>query len=114
MGVMILTSAHALGPHERRGGELASAPVRIGHGCWIGARAVLLPGVTVGDGCVIAAGAVVRADCTADTLYAGVPAQAVRRLDGQATPARFVRANTRSLYEAATTSSLSHGNCAST
>ena len=90
MGVMLLTSSHELGPHERRAGELETGPIRIGDGCWIGARAVLLPGVTVGDGCVIAAGAVVREDCAPDTLYAGVPARAVRRLDGPRT-GRFTR-----------------------
>ena len=107
MGVMLLTSGHELGPHERRGGELASAPIRIGDGCWIGSRAVVLPGVTVGDGCVIAAGAVVRADCAPDTLYAGVPARPVRRLDEAPAAGRFARAADQ---EGATTSSLSHGN----
>src|SRR4051794_7000278 len=35
IGVMFLTSSHELGAHERRAGELASAPVRVGDGCWI-------------------------------------------------------------------------------
>ena len=55
-------------------------PIEIGDGCWIGARATILPGVTIGDGVVIAAGAVVVSDCEDDTLYAGVPARAVRKL----------------------------------
>jgi maltose O-acetyltransferase len=92
MGVMLVTSEHALGPHERRGGEVTGSALRIGDGCWIGARAVLLPGATVGDGCVIAAGALVRGDCEPDTLYAGVPARAVRRLDEEEPrTARFQR-----------------------
>jgi maltose O-acetyltransferase len=95
MGVMILTSEHALGPHERRGGEVVGTPVRVGDGCWIGARAVLLPGATVGDGCVIAAGADVRGDCEPDTLYAGVPARPVRRLDDEPRPGRFQRSTRR-------------------
>jgi len=71
--------------HGVEGRPHKQAPIHIGDGCWIGARAVILAGVTVGDGCVIAAGAVVREDCAPDTLYAGVPARAVRCLDEPAT-----------------------------
>lgn len=80
MEVMFATSGHEIGDHERRAGALTAAPIRVGDGCWIGARAVILAGVTIADGCVIAAGAIVRADCEADTLYAGVPARAVKKL----------------------------------
>lgn len=50
-------------------------PVRIGDDVWIGARAVVLPGVTIGDHSVIAAGAVVRSDVPAWTIAGGVPAR---------------------------------------
>ncbi len=79
--VMILTSSHRIGDHARRAAAHDGGPVRIGNGCWIGARATVLPGVTVGDGCVVAAGAVVTADCDPDGLYAGVPARRVRELE---------------------------------
>jgi maltose O-acetyltransferase len=78
--VMILTSTHDQGPPDRRAGALASAPITVGDGCWIGSRALLLPGVTVGDGAIIAAGAVVHADCDPHTLYAGVPARSIRHI----------------------------------
>jgi maltose O-acetyltransferase len=52
--------------------------VRIGDRCWIGARATILPGVSIGDGTVVAAGAVVTKDCEPDALYAGVPARRLR------------------------------------
>lgn len=81
IGVTVLTSTHTIGPPERRAGQLVSRPVTVGDGCWIGSNVVLLPGVTVGAGCVIAAGAVVRADCDPDTMYAGVPASPVRTLE---------------------------------
>lgn len=55
-------------------------PITVGDGCWIGARAVILPGVTIGDGCVIAAGAVVSKDCAPNGMYAGVPARRIREL----------------------------------
>jgi acetyltransferase-like isoleucine patch superfamily enzyme len=53
-------------------------PVRIGNHVWIGARAVVLKGVTVGDGAVIGAGAVVTQNVPPNTMVAGVPARAIR------------------------------------
>ena len=79
--VLVLTGSHDLGDHDRRAGTPRSAPVRIEDGAWIGARAVILPGVTVGAGAVVAAGAVVTEDVPPDTLVAGVPAVERRRLD---------------------------------
>ncbi len=78
--VMVLTGTHELGPGDRRSGPLTTAPVRIGAGAWIGARATLLPGVEVGEGAVIAAGAVVAADVPAHTVAGGVPATRIRDL----------------------------------
>ena len=78
--VMFCTSTHELGGPEQRAAERTDKPVVVGDGCWIGTRAVLLPGVTVGDGCVIAAGAVVTSDCEPHGVYAGVPAKRVRDL----------------------------------
>jgi tetrahydrodipicolinate N-acetyltransferase len=57
------------------------APVRIGDRVWIGTRAVVLKGVTVGDGAVLAAGAVVVRDVPPRTVVAGVPARVVGRAD---------------------------------
>jgi maltose O-acetyltransferase len=81
MRALFITSTHHPGGPECRAGPLTGAPVTIGDGCWIGSQAVLLPGVTVGDGCIIASGSVVRADCEPHTMYAGVPARAIRPLD---------------------------------
>ncbi|WP_249354641.1 DapH/DapD/GlmU-related protein [Rhodococcus sp. USK13] len=53
----------------------------VGDGCWIGAGAIILPGVTVGEGCVVGAGAVVTRDCSPNGLYVGSPARRVRDLD---------------------------------
>jgi carbonic anhydrase/acetyltransferase-like protein (isoleucine patch superfamily) len=67
--------------HELQGGRLAStAPIAIGNHVWIGTRAMILKGVSVGDGAVVAAGAVVTRDVPAGSLVAGVPAE-VRRTD---------------------------------
>ena len=59
-------------------GKPATAPVVIGNHVWIGARAVILKGVTIGDGAVIAAGAVVQRDVPAGALVGGVPARVIR------------------------------------
>jgi maltose O-acetyltransferase len=88
MGVMFATSTHELGPHRERAGDLTSAPIVVGDGCWIGTSAVVLSGVTIGDGAVVAAGAVVVDDVEPDTVVGGVPARVLRRLseDGAEVP----------------------------
>lgn len=84
MQTAIVTSTHELGVAGRRSGNWGVQPVTIEDGCWIGARALILPGVTIGRGSVIAAGAVVTCDCEPDRLYGGVPAQIVRDLERSA------------------------------
>ena len=54
------------------------APINIGKKVWIGARAIILKGVTIGDGAVIAAGAVVVKDVPASALVGGNPARVIR------------------------------------
>jgi maltose O-acetyltransferase len=78
--VLVLTQTHHLADSVRRAGELTSAPVSIGTGSWIGARAVILPGVDVAPGAVVASGAVVTTDVARDTLVGGVPARPIRAL----------------------------------
>jgi acetyltransferase-like isoleucine patch superfamily enzyme len=53
-------------------------PVRIGNDVWIGMRAVILAGVTIGDGAIIGAGAVVTQDVPARCTASGNPARIVR------------------------------------
>jgi acetyltransferase-like isoleucine patch superfamily enzyme len=66
--------------HGVEGRPHRQAPVRIGDGCWIGARAIILPGVTLGRRVLVAAGAVVTRDVPDDSLVAGNPARVVRTL----------------------------------
>jgi len=54
--------------------------VVIGRNVWIASRAIILPGVTLGDGSVVAAGSVVTKNVEANTLVAGVPAKLIRYL----------------------------------
>ena len=79
--VTLVTGGHAIGTHESRAGKHCPAPIHIGEGVWIGARATVLPGVTIGAGAVIAAGALVTKDVSADTLVGGVPAHFIRTLE---------------------------------
>lgn len=79
----ILTSANPNGPHNKlsRVYPKMTAPVTIGHDTWIGARATILPGVTIGNYCVVAAGSVVNKDVPDYTLVAGIPAKKVKALN---------------------------------
>ncbi len=58
-----------------------SGPVKIGAGVWVGAGAIILPGVEIGNKAVIAAGAVVNKDVPAGALYGGCPAKLIRQMD---------------------------------
>lgn len=57
---------------------LTTAPITICNGVWIGARAIILPGVTVGEGAVVAAGAVVTKDVAPWTIVGGNPARVIK------------------------------------
>lgn len=59
---------------------VSTSPVTIGDDIWIGANAVILPGVTIGNHTVVAAGAVVTKDVPPHTLVAGVPAKIIKEL----------------------------------
>ena len=60
--------------------HVARAPVRIGDKAWIGARAIILKGVTIGEGAMVGAGSVVTRNVPPWTLAAGNPARAIREL----------------------------------
>ena len=66
--------------HGVEGQAHVEAPVRIGAGTWLGARSMVMPGVTIGKRVLVAAGAVVTRDVPDDVLVAGNPARVVRPL----------------------------------
>ncbi len=80
-GVELIPGGHHVGTSSRRAGAGTAKPIMIGDGCWIGARCLILGGVTIGDGCIVAAGAVVTTSMPANTLVAGVPAKVKQVLD---------------------------------
>ena len=57
-----------------------SKPIRIEKGVWIGARAIILGGVTIGENAVVAAGSVVTRSIGAEEVVAGVPARTVKKM----------------------------------
>ena len=59
---------------------VSTRPVVIGDDVWIGANAVILPGVTIGHHAVVAAGAVVTKDVAPQTIVGGVPAKEIKRM----------------------------------
>ena len=79
--VTLITGGHEIGTHANRAGTHAPASIAIGDGVWIGARSIVLPGVTIGAGAVVGAGSLVTRDVAADSVVAGVPAKLVRLLD---------------------------------
>ncbi|WP_311380736.1 DapH/DapD/GlmU-related protein [Arthrobacter sp. ISL-28] len=62
-------------PSHDLGTVYGTGPISIGRNCFIGQRAVVLGGVTIGDGAVVGAGSVVTRDIPAGATAAGVPAR---------------------------------------
>lgn len=88
-GACFITGTHEIGTSERRAGAGTSKPIKVGNGCWVGARAIILGGADIAAGCVIAAGAVVLpAQYPPNVLLAGVPATVRRDLSDEGAPAR--------------------------
>ncbi|WP_211653284.1 maltose acetyltransferase domain-containing protein [Planococcus alpniumensis] len=77
-GVHIYTATHPLDIEQRLSGVESGKAVRIGDNVWIGGRAVINPGVTIGDNAVIASGAVVVKDVPANTVVGGNPAAFIK------------------------------------
>lgn len=79
--VTICTGTHPLSPEHREKGLQYNLPVRIGKNCWIGAGAIILPGVMIGDNSVIGAGSIVTKDIPENVLAFGNPCRVIRPLD---------------------------------
>ena len=86
--VVVATAGHPLLPELREQGYQYNAPVHIGRNCWIGAGAILLPGVTVGDNAVIGAGSIVTKDVPPTPWPWGTPAGCCGR--SASTTGRFI------------------------
>ena len=78
--VTVCTAGHPVLPELREKGYQYNAPVCIGKNCWIGAGAVILPGVTIGDNTVIGAGSIVTRDVPSDVVAVGNPCRVLRKI----------------------------------
>jgi len=74
-GAYLCTASH---DHRRADFPTISAPIRLGDRAWVAARAIVLPGVTLGAGAVAGAGSVVTHDIPDGCTAAGNPARVVR------------------------------------
>jgi acetyltransferase-like isoleucine patch superfamily enzyme len=80
MGVMVITHTNAgNSPLSELTLPVSHAPVHIKAGTYVGARAIILQGVTLGEKCLVAAGAVVINAVESEAVVGGVPAKALDR-----------------------------------
>ncbi|MDU4890029.1 MAG: sugar O-acetyltransferase [Clostridium sp.] len=78
--VVVATAAHPIIPELRMPVTQFNLPVHIGKNCWIGAGAIIVPGVTIGDNTVIGAGSVVTKDIPANVVAVGNPCKVLREI----------------------------------
>ena len=78
--VVVATAGHPIDPELRARGLQYNAAVHIGKNCWIGAGALIMPGVTIGDNTVIGAGSVVTHDIPAGVVAVGNPCRVMREI----------------------------------
>lgn len=79
--VMITTAGHPVLPKLREKGYQFNMPIRIGKNCWIGAGAIILPGITIGDHTVVGAGSIVTKDLPSRVVAAGNPCKVLREVN---------------------------------
>lgn len=78
--VTIATAGHPINPELREKAYQFNRSVKIGRNCWIGAGAVIVPGVTIGDNTVIGAGSIVTKDIPANVVAVGNPCRVLREV----------------------------------
>lgn len=79
--VTVATAGHHILPTLREQVYQYNFPVHIGRNCWIGAGAIITPGVTIGDNTVIGAGSVVTHDIPANVVAVGNPCKVMREIN---------------------------------
>ncbi|SCJ99915.1 Galactoside O-acetyltransferase [uncultured Clostridium sp.] len=79
--VIITTGTHPIHPGLRSKQAQYNLPVHIGNNVWIGAGAIILPGVKIGDNTVIGAGSIVTKDIPANVVALGSPCKVFRDIN---------------------------------
>lgn len=78
--VTIITATHPISPRLREDALQYNVDVHIGRNVWIGAGAIILPGVTIGENSVIGAGSVVTRDIPPNVVAVGNPCRVMREI----------------------------------
>lgn len=81
--VTLSTGTHPIHPGLRSKQAQYNLPIHIGNNVWLGAGAVVLPGVTIGDNTVVGAGSVVTKDLPANVVAVGTPCRVLREISGR-------------------------------
>ena len=76
--VQLITENHLLERDKRM--YISSSPINIGNNVWIGAGAIILPGVTIGENAVVGAGSVITKNVEKNTVVAGNPARTIKKI----------------------------------
>ena len=78
--VTVTTAGHPILPELREKVYQYNMSVHIGRNCWIGAGAIILPGITIGDNTVVGAGSIVTKDLPPNVVAVGDPCRVLREI----------------------------------
>lgn len=79
--VIVATASHPISPEHRKQDYQYNQPVHIGENCWIGAGAIILPGINIGNNSVIGAGSIVTKDIPPNVIAVGNPCRLLREIN---------------------------------
>ncbi|MBE9481798.1 MAG: acyltransferase [Bacteroidetes bacterium] len=77
-GIKIISSNHDINNFDK---HTTNKPIKIGDNCWIGANAIILPGVELRDHVIVGAGSVVTKSFPSNCVIGGVPAKIIKKID---------------------------------
>lgn len=78
--VALITGSHEIGSQERRAGKGVLFKIKIGNGCWLGARSTVVGNTEIDDMVVVGTGALVNKDIKTNVVVAGIPAKVIKEL----------------------------------
>lgn len=79
-GVICVTGSHQIGDSQRRAGAGYNRSIKVGNGTWLGTRAMILPGIEIGNAVIVGAGSIITKKLVDNNAYAGNPAKKIRAL----------------------------------
>lgn len=81
--VILCSATHQISPNLRANNIEYNLPVRIGNRVWIGANAIMMPGVTIGDNSIIGVGSIATKEISPDVIAFGNPCKVHRKITEQ-------------------------------